>query len=77
MTTRAFDPESPGARRLAAGWLETRERWTVRLLEPLLTSAGERPAGATLELPRTMAATLVDDGVAELVSTRIASAREG
>ncbi len=76
MTARAFDPDSPGARRLAAGWAETRHRWTVRLTSPFIGADGEHPAGATLELPRASARTLVDDGVAELVSTRVASARE-
>lgn len=76
VSTPAFDPNSPGAQRMAAAWRENRHRWTVRLSGPLLTSDGEHAAGSELELARSMAATLIDDGRAELVSTRIASARE-
>jgi hypothetical protein len=77
MTARAFDPDSPGAQRLAAAWLESRERWTVRLMEEIFASSdGLHPAGSEIELPRTLAEALVDQGVAELISTRITSARE-
>lgn len=74
---RAFDPESPGARRLAAGWAERRHRWTVRIVDGLFADQdGMHEPGAVLELPRATARGLVEDGVAELVSTRVASARE-
>jgi hypothetical protein len=77
MPTRAFDPESPGARRLAAGWRESRHRWTVRLTGTDFTDGdGHHPVGTTVELPRTTARVLVDEGVADLVSTRVATARE-
>lgn len=77
MAARAFDPQSPGARRLAASWLATRHRWTVRLLEEIYASSdGVHSVGSEIELPRCLAEGLVDGGLAELVSTRIASARE-
>jgi hypothetical protein len=77
MATRAFDPQSPGARRLAAGWLETRHRWTIRLVEEIYASRdGLHSPGDEIELPQALARGLVDGGMAELVSTRIASARE-
>lgn len=77
MAALAFDPQSPGARRLAAGWLETRHRWTVRLTEGIYASKdGMHEAGSELELPRPLARGLVDGGTAELVSTRIAAAHE-
>jgi hypothetical protein len=77
MAAPAFDPQSPGARRLAAGWLETRHRWTVRLTEGLYASKdGLHEAGSELELPRALARGLVEGGTAELVSTRIAGSRE-
>ena len=77
MTVRAFDPDSPGARRLAAGWRENRHRWTVRIVTGIFSDAdGVHKPGDVLELPRPLAEGLVDDGIAELVSTRVASARE-
>lgn len=77
MAARAFDPESPGARRLAEGWLENRHRWTVRIVDGLFSNEdGVHEPGAVVELPRALARGLVDDGIAELVSTRVASARE-
>jgi hypothetical protein len=77
MAARAFDPQSPGARRLAMGWLATRYRWTIRLTEGIYASSdGMHEVGDEIELPRTLARGLVEGGVAELVSTRIASPRE-
>lgn len=77
MATRAFDPQSPGARRLARSWLATRHRWTIRLVEEIYASSdGVHPAGSEIELPQTLARGLVDGGLAELVSTRIAAAGE-
>lgn len=73
MPARAFDPQSPGARRLAASWLAMRYRWTVRLVEGIYASSdGMHEAGSEIELPQTLARGLVDGGLAELVSTRIA-----
>lgn len=74
---RAFDPESPGARRLAARWMESRHRWTVRLVSGAWRDGdGVHDAGSEVELPRARAQALIAEGTAELVSTRIASARE-
>jgi hypothetical protein len=77
MTARAFDPDSPGARRLAEGWLETRHLWTVRLVAGVFSDGdGVHTIGSEVELPRLQARQLVDDGIAELISTRVATARE-
>jgi hypothetical protein len=74
---RSFDPDSPGARRLAAGWMENRHRWTVRLVGGAWRDGdGVHDLGSEIELPRARAQVMIAEGTAELVSTRIASARE-
>jgi len=75
---RSFDPHSPGAQHLARTWLPRLELWRVRRLHgPVIETDGSvMTAGTVTEVPAAYGRQLVQDGFAELVSRRIASAHE-
>jgi hypothetical protein len=75
---RSFDPESAGAQHLARTWLPLLELWQVRMLRgPIIQTDGrvvhERDV---IEVPSHYGRQLVEDGSAELLGRRLASAHE-
>lgn len=74
MTTRSFDPESPGARRLAATWVPQRERWLIK--RTLVVRHDGTPIEyETVEVSAPDGRQLVADG-AELIGRRVISAHD-
>jgi hypothetical protein len=78
MAVRSFDPESAGARHLARTWLPLLELWRVRMLRgPIIETDGSVVhEGDVIEVPSDHGRQLVQDGAAELVDRRVASAHE-
>ncbi|HEY3773460.1 MAG TPA: hypothetical protein VGL69_10730 [Solirubrobacteraceae bacterium] len=78
MTARSFDPESAGARHLARTWLPVLELWRVRMLRgPIIETDGSVVhEGDVIEVLSDHGRRLVEDGSAEFVDRRVASAHE-
>jgi hypothetical protein len=74
-----FDPNSPGARKLARDWLPHLERWEVRIapgrsfVEPDGTVIR---AGETMDVPAPLGRQAIDQGTAELIRRYRISAHE-
>ena len=75
MPARSFDPESPGARRLAATWAPQRERWLIKPAVRYLQD-GTPIEHETVELAAPMGRQLVAEGRAEFLSSRLISAHD-
>ena len=73
MSMRSFDPDSPGARRLAATWAPQRERWSVK--RAVTFRDGTPIEYKTVEVAAPIGRQLVADG-AEFLSRRVISAHE-
>ena len=74
LSTRSFDPATPGAKRLAATWAPQRERWLVRRAV-IVQQDGTPIDYETVEVAAPIGRQLVADG-AELLSTRVISAHD-
>jgi hypothetical protein len=78
IVSRSFDPDSRGARLLAQTWAGQLERWTVRIADGhIYCGDGEYlvPAGQTVEVSSSRARQMIENGAAELLSTRRTDAR--
>jgi hypothetical protein len=75
----SFDPDSPGAQRLARSWARHRVRWQVRILpgRTFLEGDGRLLRGGDLmDVAGFQGRELVDAGTAEFVSQRTVSAHD-
>lgn len=74
MPARSFDPDSPGARLLAATWAPQRERWTVKRAVRIRQD-GTPIEFETVEVAAPIGRQMVAAG-AELISSRVISAHD-
>jgi hypothetical protein len=75
MPARSFDPDSPGARHLAATWAPQRERWSIK--RPVsLGHDGVPIEHEIVEVAAPIGRQLVADGRAEFLSRRVVSAHD-
>lgn len=75
MPGRSFDPNSPGARHLAATWAPQRERWLIKRVVRCLAD-GTAIEHETIEVPAPAGRQIVAQGRAEFLSRRIISAHD-